>query len=436
MPHDSSRTPNPSGNLDRRKFIGAAAAVSGFLFLKPNLVFGTAANSNLRIGLLGCGGRGTEDAKNLVDVGGARVVALADIFQDRLDDARDIFDKMQQPKGYPALDSKQLFLGPRAFHEIANSKECDVIVLATPAYYHPEHLEPIVAAGKHVYLEKPIAIDVPGVKKVQAIAKRADGKISLDVGFQIRECPMFVELVRRIHAGALGKIVSGEAHYYAPFQEPTKWADASTAERRIRYWHHDKLLSGDIILEQNIHTIDICNWTLQAHPLKAVGTGGRPTRDADSTTYDHFNLVFTYPGAVAVNFSSVQFGKFTFDVNERFFGTRGNSASPYSGPLGIWGEEPWQPEPPASEGTAESKQFSGTGKFLDNLEQADPAKKKSFLESITTGKFHNQVSDGAESALTCIMGRTAAYTGRQVTWDETLKSTEVWDPKIDLTKLR
>lgn len=421
---------------NRRAFLQSTAAASSFLFLKPNLVFGTAANSDLRVGLLGCGGRGTEDAKNLVDAGGARIVALADLFQDRLDAARDFFDKMQQPKGFPALDAKHLFLGPRAFHEIANSRELDAIVLATPAYYHPEHLEPIVAAGKHVYLEKPIAVDVPGIKKVQAIAQRAKGKLSLDVGFQIRECPMFVELVRRIHAGALGKIICGEAHYYAPFFESDKWPDASPAERRLRFWHHDRLLSGDIILEQNIHAIDICNWTLQAHPLKAVGTGGRPTRNADSTTYDHFNILFYYPDGVDVNFSSAQLGKPNFDVNERFFGTRGSSQSPYGGSLGIWGEEPWQPAPPASEGKPESKEFSSTGNFFGNLEQADPAKKKSFLDSITSGKFHNQVADGAESALACIMARTAAYTGREVTWDDTLKSTEVWDPLIDLNKLR
>jgi myo-inositol 2-dehydrogenase/D-chiro-inositol 1-dehydrogenase len=432
MPDKTRRTPNASHALDRRAFLSTAAATSSLLLLKPHIASGTAANSDTRVGLLGCGGRGTENARNLVDVGGARIVALADIFQDRLDAARDAFNGLQQPKGIPALDPKQLFLGPHAFQEIANSRELDAIIIATPAYYHPEHLEPAVAAGKHVYLEKPIAIDVPGVKKVQALAARATGKLSLDVGFQIRECPMFVDLVRRIHAGALGKIICGEAHYYAPFQEATPRPDISEVERRIRTWHHDRLLSGDIIVEQNIHAIDICNWTLQAHPLKAVGTGGRPTRNSDSTTYDHFNLVFTYPDGVAVSFSSAQFGKFNFDCNERFLGTRGNSQSPYGGPLGIWGEEPWQPAPPA----AESKEFSGTGNFFGNLEQADPAKKKSFLDSITSGKFHNQVADGADSTYACIMGRTAAYTNREVAWDETLASTESWDPQIDLAKLR
>src|SRR5580704_7299938 len=196
--------------VDRRKFIGVAAATAGAMFIKPSLVRGTAANSTLRVGLLGCGGRGTEDATNLVDTGGARVVALADMFQDQLDVARAAFDKMQAAKGFAAIDGGQCFVGPRAFEAIAHSKEVDAIVIATPPYYHPQHLEAVVAAGKHVYCEKPVAVDVPGAKKVIEIGKRAEGKLSLDVGFQIRDCPPFVEMVKRIHGGALGNIVCGE----------------------------------------------------------------------------------------------------------------------------------------------------------------------------------------------------------------------------------
>jgi len=140
--------------LGRRKFIGVTAATAGALFLKPELVRGTAANSAVRVGLLGCGGRGTEDATNLIDTGNARVVALADLFRDQLDAAQANFDELQQAKGYAALDPSQLFLGPNAYRQIAASKEIDAIVIATPPYYHPDHLEAVVASGKHVYLEK------------------------------------------------------------------------------------------------------------------------------------------------------------------------------------------------------------------------------------------------------------------------------------------
>jgi predicted dehydrogenase len=435
MSGDSKQDAGSSDKMDRRKFIGAAAATAGVMFIKPSLVRGTAANSAVRVGLLGCGGRGTEDATNLVDTGGARVVALADLFQDQLDTARAEFNKTQQAKGYAALDS-QLFVGPNAYQQIAASKELDAIVIATPPYYHPLHLEAVVAAGKHVYLEKPVAVDVPGALKVIEIGKHAEGKLSLDVGFQIRDCPPFVEMVRRIHAGALGKIVCGEAHYLSGYIDRPAWPNASPAEHRLRNWVYDRVLSGDIIVEQNIHVIDICNWILKAHPLKASATGGRQGRPVDGDAYGNYNVLFHYPDGVDVTFSSTQFAKGWWDVTERFFGTKGTSQSPYKGPLGIWGEEPWQATAAPAKETAESDKFSVTGNFTSNLEFADAEKKKAFVESITSGHFHNQADKGAESALSCMMARSAAYKGHEVTWDEQMKSTEVWDSKIDLNKLR
>src|SRR5881275_2689371 len=422
--------------VDRRTFVGVTAAAAAAMFIKPALVHGTHANSAIRVGLLVCGGRGTEDASNLVDTGGAQVVALADLFQDQLDAAHAHFDQLQQAKGYAALDSRQLFVGPRAYEQIAASKEVDAIVIATPPYFHPQHLETVVAAGKHVYLEKPVAVDVPGAKRVSEIGKRAEGKLSLDVGFQIRDCPPFVELVRRIHAGALGDIVCAEAYYLTGYIDRPPWPDASPAERRLRNWIYDRALSGDIIVEQNIHVIDICNWILKAHPVKASATGGRQGRPAsDGDAYGNYNVLFRYPGGVDVTFSSTQFAKGWWDVSERFFGTKGTSLSPYTGPLGIWGDEPWQ-APQTLKPGAEPQAFSVAGNFTSNLEFADREKKKAFVESITSGNFHNQAAKGSESALSCMMARTAAYTGREVTWDETMKSKEVWDSKIDLNKPR
>jgi len=195
----------------------------------------------------------------------------------------------------------------------------------------------VVAAGKHVYLEKPVAVDVPGALKVVEIGKRAQGKLSLDVGFQIRDCPPFVELVRRIHGGALGKIFCGEAHYFSGYIDRPAWTGATPVERRLRNWVYDRVLSGDIIVEQNIHVVDICNWVLKAHPLKASGSGGRQGRPADGDAYGNYNVLFHYPEGVDITFSSTQIAKGRWEVTERFFGTRGTSQSPYTGPLGIWG---------------------------------------------------------------------------------------------------
>src|SRR5579859_3824261 len=208
MSNEETRSSANAPGVDRRAFIGSAAAAAGFMIVNPALVRGTDANSSLRVGLLGCGGRGTEDASNLVDTGSARVTALADLFPDQLENARKHFDELQQPKNIPALDAKQLFVGPDAYQKILASKEIDAIVVAT---------------GKHVYLEKPVAIDVPGALKVIEIGKRTSGKLSLDVGFQIRDCPPFVEMVKRIHGGALGNIVCGEAHYLAGYIDRPAW---------------------------------------------------------------------------------------------------------------------------------------------------------------------------------------------------------------------
>src|SRR5580692_1387280 len=429
---DENQGAELGGEIHRRRFIGGVAAAGGVLFIPAGLVRGSAANSAVRVGLLGCGGRGTEDATNLVETGGARVVALADMFQDQLDVARAAFDKMQSAKGYAAIDGAQIFVGPKAYEAIAHSKEVDAVVVASPPYFHPQHLEAVVAGGKHVYCEKPVAVDVPGAMKVVEIGKRAEGKLSLDVGFQIRDCPPFVELVKRIHGGALGNIVCGEAPYLSGYLDRPKWEKASPTERRLRNWVYDRVLSGEIIVEQNIHVIDICNWILKAHPVKCAGTGGRSGRPVDGDVFGNYNVVFTYPDGVDVTFSSTQFAKGWWDVTERFFGTKGTSQSPYSGPLGIWGDEAWQtPQTPEKD----SQGFSATGKFTSNMEFADAEKKKAFVESITSGKFHNQAAKGAEAALSCMMARTAAYTGREVTWEELMKSKEEWESKIDLNKL-
>src|SRR5271165_5914241 len=170
-----------SQGLNRRAFLGAAA----FSIINAGLVRGTQANSAVRVGLLGCGGRGTADASSMLTNAG--------------------------------VDNKLIFRGPEACQEMAASKGLDAIIIATPPYFHPEHLGIVVDGGKHVYCEKPVAVDVPGTHRVRNAGEKAGGKLSLEVGFQIRNAPPFVELVRRIHNGDLGEIACGEAYYYCPY---------------------------------------------------------------------------------------------------------------------------------------------------------------------------------------------------------------------------
>jgi predicted dehydrogenase len=399
---------------DRREFLQSAGALGALAILKPETVRGSAANSAVRVGLLGCGNRGSTHAANITKYTDARILALGDLYQDRLDKAR---------QRYP--DASATFVGPKAYQQMAESKDVDAIVIATPAYFHPTHLAAVVAAGKHVYCEKPVAVDVAGTKRVLEIGKKAEGRLSLDVGFQIRSAPPFVELVKRIHEGALGNIVCGAAHYYCPLPNYAEFPGAAGQDLRIRRWLQDRVLSGDIIVEQNIHAIDICNWVLGAHPIRAIGTGGRNGRAAEGEDiYSHFDVVYYYPNGVHVSFSSTQFGKGQFDVSERFFGTKGLAQSPYSGALGITGDVPWTW---AGSENQRAGEFSASGSFTDNLAEADAEKQKAFIGSIVSGHFHNQAAVGVETALTAMLGREAAYRGREVSWDELVKSNQHWD---------
>ena len=412
----------------RRAFIGAA----GVMIVESQLVRGSDANSAVRVGLLGCGGRGSTDATSMVENVGGRIVALADLFPDQLDKAKARFDKLATKHGHSAIDPSQSFVGPHAFEQIAASKEVDAVIIATPPYFHPQHLAAMVDAGKHVYCEKPVAVDVPGAHHVLEIGKKAEGRVSLNVGLQIRYAPPFVELVKRIHDGALGEVAFGEAHYFCPFLgkglEPSP-----TQEQRLRNWLYDRRLSGDILVEQNIHAIDICNWVLKSHPVKAAGLGGRKGRSEFGDCLGHSAVTFWYPDDVHVSFSSKQFGKGGgFDVSESFFGTRGNSESPYSGALGIKGEQEWTWK--GSE-TQHGTEFSATGDFTDNLAQADAEKHKSFLQGIASGQYQNQAALGVEASLTAMLGRAAVYAGHEVTWEQLVKSKESWDAKLNLNKL-
>lgn len=397
------------------------------IIVKPSQVRGTQANSHLAVGVVGCGGRGVRDATVLAFDTPARIVALGDLFQDQLDRAKSYFDRLAVRKGYPGIERSRVFRGHAAYEQVAACRDVDIVLITSPPYFHPQHLEAAVSEGKHTYCEKPVAVDVNGAKSVIGLGRKAEGRLSLDIGLQLRNAPPFRALVRRIHSGALGRIACGEAYYYATYIRKPAWPEASPAEARIRNWIYDRVLSGDIIVEQDIHVIDACNWTLGEHPLKAVGSGKRALRPDTGDVYGQFEVIFHYPRGVAVTFGSTQFEKTWWDVRLRFFGSRGVSEFPYWGPVTIRGEEAW-----AWSEKEEDHRHRGdalppaSGGLHDNLSQADQAKLKLFVKSILSGQYHNEAALGAESTLTAILGRTAAYLGREVTWDELMKMDMNW----------
>jgi predicted dehydrogenase len=284
--------------VGRREFIGGAAAATGVMIVKPEVAFGSQANSAIQLGLVGCGGRGTGVTASFLENTSAVVTALGDVFQDRLDLSQERLDEVSAEQGKPAVESSRTFRGMDACAEVAGNDAVDAVYVATPAYFHPDHLEAVLRAGKHVYLEKPVGVDVAGCKRVMELGKQAEGKVSLAVGFQIRKASAFVALVERIHNGQIGLPITGLIHYFASALERPDTPGASPLQRRLRNWVWDKVLSGDIIVEQNVHIIDVTNWVLDAHPLKAVGSGGRAGRLDDGDCWSHFNLAFDYPGDV------------------------------------------------------------------------------------------------------------------------------------------
>jgi myo-inositol 2-dehydrogenase/D-chiro-inositol 1-dehydrogenase len=420
--------------MDRREFLGGAAGVSGLMILDSRTAFGYEANSAVHLGLLGCGNRGTSVATSFAQNTTARIVALADVFPDKLAKGKEHFDEVNSKLGVAAIDPKMMFRGHDAFEELANSKGVDAVQISTPPFFHVQHLEAVIAAGKHAYCEKPLGVDVSQAKHALEIGKRAQGKVSLDVGFQVRSAPPIAEVIRRIHAGEVGKVAAITGRYNSPASTYPDRGNVSADELRLRNWLWDRELSGDILVEQNIHVIDICNYILKNHPLKAVATGGRDVITHAGDCWDNYQVIYSYPEDVRVSFSSTQFGNNGwFDVSENIFGTKGIAEAPYSGKVRIVGETNWEwkDDSQPKEGTAK---FAANGAFSDNLAFADREKDKGFIESITSGKFHNQTVDGVNTALSCMLGRMAGEKKREVTWDELLASNEHYELKIDMTK--
>ncbi|HUV68116.1 MAG TPA: Gfo/Idh/MocA family oxidoreductase [Terracidiphilus sp.] len=421
--------------MKRREFIQSTAALaSGMLLLKSKSAFGYQANSAVRMALLGCGNRGTHVATSFSQNTVAQVVALADIFPDKLEAGRVHFDQVNASLGRAAIDSKLLFHGPHAFEQLAASPDVDMIQISTPPFFHVEHLGAAVAAGKHVYCEKPVGIDVKQTKQALEIAKRVRSTQSVDVGFQCRSAPPIAAIAEKIKAGALGKIASVTGYYYAPASLEKKTAGPSADEFRLRNWLWYRALSGDILVEQNIHIIDLCNWILGARPLQATATGGRDILTHPGDCWDNYQVDYLYPNNVHVSFASKQFGDYDmFEAGLRIFGSEGAATIPYAGAVEIVGANKWSWHDSAAT-SASSGKFSASGNFEDNLAFADRDKERTFIDSIVTGPVHNQIAAGVETALSCMMGRMAGLRHHETTWEELEAHGETYKLDMDLAQ--
>lgn len=387
----------------RRTFLETAAGVGGLLVLKPETVFGSQANSAIEVGVIGAGGRGTWIAGHFKEQTLSRITAFADPFADRLEAAGKKFG-----------ESVRLYKGLDGYKELLASK-VDAVAIESPPYFHPEQVAAAVAAGKHVYFAKPVAVDVAGCKSILATAEKARGKLSILADFQTRARPVFQEAVRRVRAGDIGTPAMGHVYYHTGRINPQGKPGMPPAEMRLRNWVFDKTLSGDVIVEQHIHVIDAANWYLAGHPLKAVGTGGRKVRTDVGDCWDHFLVQYHYPNDVKVDFSSNQFLKGFHDMCIRLYGDKGTLDSHYNGSVRIAGDVKW-------DGAEKDDTF--TGGAITNV--------KNFVESVQTGRYLNSVADGVESNLTAILGRMASYRETMVTWDEMMRSNEKLEANLKL----
>lgn len=398
----------------RRDFL-KTATTGGLLVLKPTTVFGSQANSTIEVGIIGCGGRGNWIGPFFPEFAGAKVVALADVIKDNLDSTRAKFQ----------VDTSRAYYGPDAFKQLAQSK-VDAVVIETPTYFHPEQAQAAVDAGKHVYMAKPVAVDVPGCRSVLASAAAAQKKgLNYLVDFQTRAQPVYQEAARRIHRGDIGAPVFAQVYYYAgrPSKDKGK-PGMDPGQRRIMNFYMDKVLGGDIIVEQNIHVIDVANWFLQGHPLKATGTGGRTdwtgTGYEGSDAWDHFLVQYDYPNGVHADFSSNQLTRHFGDLCVRVFGVHGMADTHYGGMLRMRADK-----------SPDGVEWMGAEKD-DTFRQGAINNVKRFIAAIREGKTINNAEEAVQSNLTAILGRTAAYRHGTVTWDEMMRSDERWSADLKL----
>ncbi len=393
-----------SKKISRRHFVKGAAAAAGLVIVKPQAVFGAQANSAPQIGVIGCGGRGRFVGKFFPEQTNAKIAAASDPFEDRLQYANRIFK----------LNESRLFDGLDGYKELLEL-DIDAVVVTSPPYFHPEQVAAAVARNKHVYLAKPVAVDVPGCKSILDSANKAKGKLSFLVDFQTRSDPFFIEAAKRVHDGAIGVPVCGQIFYQTSRLGRQDRPGMSPDEARLRNWVFDKILSGDIIVEQNIHVLDVSNWYLNSVPIKAVGTGGRKARTDVGDCWDHFIVIFWYPHDVKIDFSSSQFLEGFHDMCMRVYGTTGTVDSHYGGPVKITGGSPWE--------GGDTANIYADG-AITNV--------KNFVSSIETGNYINNAEESVKSNLTSILGRMAAYSGEVVTWDQMMKANEKLQTQLRL----
>lgn len=389
--------------MNRRSFLTKSGAAAGLTVVSAKTAFGFSANEKIKLGSIGCGGRGSFVANIFKEDGGYEFTAAADYFADRLTPYANNF-------GVP---KDKCFTGLDGYKKVIESG-VDAVAVHSPPYFHPEHSAAGIAAGKHVFLAKPVAVDVPGTLSIEELGKQATSKnLVMLVDFQSRGDAIWQEGLKRTKEGAIGEFCFGECVYEADTLQAH--ASGTSPEDNLKNWVFFQKLSGDIITEQNIHALDIMAWAL-GKPVRATGTRGRKVRTNVGDTSDHYSVLFEFPGG-AVNFHSRQYSAWgvQFICANRIYGTTGALFTDFGGRVMI-------------RGTSKTAWSGGISKNL--YKDGSVANVKTFRESMLNGKYENTtVPESVNTNLVTILGRTAAEKKQTVTWEEMLadKAKLEWD---------
>jgi len=394
-------------DLSRRNFIKITAALGATAYISGTNKIFAAGSDTVRIGLIGCGGQGTRDIVSCVNGSpGVEIAAMGDLFEDRLEQS---FDQLKKnvPAAVKVMPDKR-FVGFDAYRKVVQS-DIHLVFLTAPPHWRAEHFQAAVEAGKHVFMEKPAGVDPKGIRSVIQTAELARQKnLSVVVGTQRRHSKKYRETIRRIHDGQIGQIVAAQAYWNgSDMLGYWKWHDKaglSDMEWQCRSWPWFTWTSGDHIVEQHVHNLDVINWALQGHPVQCFGMGGRAVRDLGNI-YDHFAVEFEYPNGVRVVSMCRQINGCTDRIAERVVGTKG-LADVDRGV--ITGEKPFE--------------YDGPDPNHYVQEMAD------LILSIRENSPINEAQQVAESTMNAIMGRMSAYTGRALRWDWAMNAS-----KLDLT---
>ncbi len=402
---------NRHEGLSRRGFMAGAAAATAASVLGSRAY--AAGSDTIRVGLIGCGGRGTYDTTNcLKSAEGVELVAMGDMFKDRLETCRQKLTK-DLPDKVKVADDK-CFVGWDA-HQKVLATDVNFVILTQPPHFRPAHLKAAVEAGKHVFMEKPVAVDPVGVRSVIQSSELAEQKgLTIVAGTQMRRISHLVETAKRIQDGAIGTILGGQCvrlgdamRSWGPQQRQAGWSDM---EWQLRRWLFMTWLSGDFITEMHVHNLDVMNWLIGAHPVQCMGMGGRQQRTEPEfgDSYDHFAVEYEYPNGLRIEYMGAQMDKVGEGrSDQRLAGTKGSMYTD-SGRVVIQGQN-------ASE-IAWDKQDPCVKQHADQI------------DAIRRDKRLNEGRRIAESTLTSIMGRMSAYTGRALKWDWAMNAS-----KLDLT---